>query len=99
MTVIVEGSLSAQAYKQSPPTAKEKEDVEMLISMMGSDIDPDAALTVLRRNWGDIQKAASALLEGDTGAGAAHSSYTTILPTSFGKDDRKGTGSKSPPRT
>lgn len=37
--------------------------VELLSSMMGGHLDPDAARTVLRRFNGDLQKAATALLE------------------------------------
>lgn len=80
-------------YTQSPPTAKEQEEVDLLLSMMGSDIHYDVALTVLRRNWGDIQKAAAALLEGDTGV------ETPAFPANFGQDNTRTAGPRTPPRT
>lgn len=43
----------------------ERANVELLSSMMGGSLDPDAARKVLRRFHGDLQKAATALIEGD----------------------------------
>ncbi len=47
--------------------ANEEENVTFLTSMMG-DGDPDVARRVLRKHNGDMQKAATSILEGDTGA-------------------------------
>jgi hypothetical protein len=44
----------------------EEENVTFLTSMMG-DGDPEIARRVLRKHNGDIQKAATSILEGDTG--------------------------------
>ncbi|CAL1709523.1 unnamed protein product [Somion occarium] len=62
---------------------------------MDSNVDPDVALAVLRRNWGDVDKAATALLEGDTGV--APPPYGTF-PPSLGQDDRNTiVGPRTPP--
>ncbi|KAI9513480.1 hypothetical protein F5148DRAFT_1302495 [Russula earlei] len=45
----------------------EEEKVTFLTSMMG-DGDPEIAMRVLRKHNGDVQKAATSILEGDTGA-------------------------------
>ncbi|KAI0252842.1 hypothetical protein BJV78DRAFT_271770 [Lactifluus subvellereus] len=45
----------------------EEENVTFLTSMMG-DGDPEVARRVLRKHNGDVQKAATSILEGDTGA-------------------------------
>jgi hypothetical protein len=45
----------------------EEGNVTFLTSMMG-DGDPEIARRVLRKYHGDVQKAATSLLEGDTGA-------------------------------
>ncbi|KAF8480009.1 hypothetical protein DFH94DRAFT_456712 [Russula ochroleuca] len=47
--------------------AAEEENVTFLTSMMG-DGDPEVARRVLRKHNGDMQKAATSILEGDTGA-------------------------------
>ena len=44
----------------------EEENVTFLTSMMG-DGDPEIARRVLRKHNGDMQKAATSILEGDTG--------------------------------
>lgn len=49
-------------------TPQEQGDVEMMISMMGGDLSPQVALNLLRKHNGSIEKAASALLEGDRGS-------------------------------
>ena len=85
---------NAWPFTQSPPTEKEEGEVEMLISMM-PEVHYDTALTVLRRNWGDIQKAAAALLEGDTGM---DTTPFNLLKT-FGQEPERGTGARTPPRT
>jgi len=46
---------------------QERENGELLASMMGDNIDPDVARRVLRKHNGNIQKAADAILEGDRG--------------------------------
>ena len=53
--------------KQMPPTAQEIESLEMLRGILGDSLNADVALSLLRRNDGDLNKTASALLEGDTG--------------------------------
>jgi hypothetical protein len=45
----------------------EEETITILTSMMG-DGDPEIARRVLRKHNGDVQKAATSILEGDTGA-------------------------------
>jgi hypothetical protein len=47
--------------------AGEEESVAILTSMMG-DCDPEMVRRVLRKHNGEMQKAATAILEGDTGA-------------------------------
>lgn len=54
-----------RAYKPAPPTEQERFDVGQLHGMLG--ISADICLSVLRRSGGNVEKAASALLEGDTG--------------------------------
>jgi hypothetical protein len=47
---------------------KEQESVDHLMAMMGDSIsDPEVARRVLRKCDGDLQKAATAILEGDRG--------------------------------
>lgn len=53
--------------KLDPPTAKEQGDVDTMISMMGGDLLPEVALRLLRKHNGDVDKAASALFEGEIG--------------------------------
>ncbi|KAI0634033.1 hypothetical protein C8Q77DRAFT_1109415 [Trametes polyzona] len=50
-----------------PATAQEAADVETLTGLMGGSLDPAQALRVLRKHQNNIDKAASALLEGDNG--------------------------------
>ncbi|KIJ59889.1 hypothetical protein HYDPIDRAFT_99805 [Hydnomerulius pinastri MD-312] len=50
-----------------PDEQKEGESVEMLMGVMGDDFDRDVARRVLRKYDGDVEKAASALLEGERG--------------------------------
>jgi hypothetical protein len=45
----------------------EEENVTFLMSMMGHG-DPEIARRVLRKHNGDVQRAATSILEGDTGA-------------------------------
>ena len=50
------------------PTPQEQEAVETLLAMMGEDgISADDALRVLRKYNGDMDRTATALLEGETG--------------------------------
>ena len=51
----------------APPTDKERSNIELLDGMMGGGIDNMHALRLLRSFNGDVEKTASALLEGDTG--------------------------------
>ncbi|KAL6307660.1 hypothetical protein BKA93DRAFT_726897 [Sparassis latifolia] len=48
-----------------PPSAKELEDVEALITMMDGNVAPEIALSTLRASNGEMDKAAIALLEND----------------------------------
>jgi hypothetical protein len=61
---------------------RESENVEMLTAMMG-DLDPNVARRVLRKCNGDVQKAATAILEGDRGEVTAWSSQVTPTPPSL----------------
>ncbi|KAF8635560.1 hypothetical protein AX15_000210 [Amanita polypyramis BW_CC] len=45
----------------------EQENVQFLASMMGGDLDLEAALRVLRKHNGNVEKAADAVLQGDRG--------------------------------
>ena len=47
--------------------AREEENVTFLTSMMG-DGDPEMVRRILRKHNGDVHKAATSILEGDTGA-------------------------------
>ena len=68
--------------------APEEEKVTLLTSMMG-DGDPEVARRVLRKHNGDMQKAATSILEGDTGAedpwpadfGLSDASTSVTLPS------------------
>lgn len=71
----------------------EEENVTFLTSMMG-DGDPEIARRVLRKHNGDVQKAATSILEGDTGA-------EDPWPTDFGALTDVSTsvaGPSTPPR-
>ncbi|KAG5637216.1 hypothetical protein H0H81_005379 [Sphagnurus paluster] len=48
-------------------TPDEQEAVSMLTGMMGGDVELEQVLRVLRKNNGDVQKAADAILSGDRG--------------------------------
>lgn len=51
------------AWQDDP---QEQESVELLTAMMGDNAPgPDVVLRVLRKHGGDVQKAATAILEGD----------------------------------
>lgn len=71
----------------------EDENVTFLTSMMG-DGDPDIARRVLRKHNGDVHKAATSILEGDTGAEESWpTNYSNLVdvPASV-------TGPSTPPR-
>ncbi|KAI0672474.1 hypothetical protein C8Q78DRAFT_1077991 [Trametes maxima] len=53
-----------------PATPQEAADIEMLSSMMGGSLDYGHALRLLRKHQNNLEKAASALLEGDNGEDA-----------------------------
>ncbi|KAI0643929.1 hypothetical protein C8Q79DRAFT_977495 [Trametes meyenii] len=53
-----------------PATPQEVADIEMLSSMMGGSLDHAHALRLLRKHQNNLEKAASALLEGDNGEDA-----------------------------
>ena len=54
-------------FSTAAMNVNEEENVTFLTSMMG-DGDPEIARRVLRKHNGDVQKAATSILEGDTGA-------------------------------
>ncbi|KAI0718526.1 hypothetical protein C8T65DRAFT_638279 [Cerioporus squamosus] len=54
--------------RPTPATPQEQADIETLSAMMGGNLDELHALTLLRKYNNNLEKAASALLEGDTGA-------------------------------
>ncbi|KDQ64316.1 hypothetical protein JAAARDRAFT_187660 [Jaapia argillacea MUCL 33604] len=56
---------------QIPPTPEEQLNIEILTGMMAGELDEHVARKVLRKHGGDMQKAASAILEGDRGEVAA----------------------------
>jgi len=58
----------------------EHENVELLAGMMG-DLDPEVARRVLRKCNGDVQKAATAILEGDRGEATSWPLKHTKPPT------------------
>lgn len=71
----------------------EDENVTFLTSMMGNG-DPEIARRVLRKHNGDVHKAATSILEGDTGA-------EDSWPTNFGNPvdvPASVTGPSTPPR-
>jgi hypothetical protein len=70
----------------------EEEKITILTSMMG-DGDPEIARRVLRKHNGDMQKAATSILEGDTGA-------EDPWPADFGFTDASTSvaGPSTPPR-
>jgi len=75
--------------------SQEDESVTLLTQMMGDGVlDPDVARRVLRRHNGDVQKAATSILEGDTRGDDA------TWPTGFGAlhEDTPTVGPRTPPR-
>ncbi|KAL1939454.1 hypothetical protein VTO73DRAFT_10010 [Trametes versicolor] len=51
----------------APATPQEAADIEILSGLMGGSLDPAHALRLLRKHNNNLEKAASALLEGDNG--------------------------------
>ncbi|CDO71510.1 hypothetical protein BN946_scf184910.g9 [Trametes cinnabarina] len=56
----------------TPATPQEASEIELLNAMMGGTLDPVHALRVLRKHNNNLDKAATALLEGDTGEGESN---------------------------
>ena len=85
-----------------PATPKELSDVDELNAMMGGTLDKAHALALLRKHHNDLDKAATALLEGDTGAGSGAGADADA----YGFDDlphlepvdAPGQGPRTPPR-
>ena len=72
---------------------KEKEDGELLVSMMGDDLDPAVAQRVLRKYNGDLQRAAEAILSGERAEETywpASSGSEQTIPTSSSVIDLTG---------
>ncbi|KAI0080449.1 hypothetical protein K474DRAFT_1695753 [Panus rudis PR-1116 ss-1] len=85
---------TSNIYRPAPATPQEIQDVDTLRSTLMSDLSFEAILSVLRRHKGDVEKAASALLEGDKGDSPPP--YNT-LPANFGKDNTQSIGPRTPP--
>ncbi|KAI0795565.1 hypothetical protein C8Q75DRAFT_803435 [Abortiporus biennis] len=83
-------------FRPSPPTPEEQSNVEMLVGMMGPDFSPELVLNVLRRNAGDVAKAATALLEGDMGQDTLPT-YGSFLPSMNTDTVHPGSGPRTPP--
>ena len=78
-------------HRLIPATPQEAEDIEMLNSLMGGTLDPNHALAILRKHNNNLDKAASALLEGDNGA---DDGPPPLVPV----DALPGPGPRTPPR-
>ncbi|KAI0753245.1 hypothetical protein C8Q80DRAFT_1304918 [Daedaleopsis nitida] len=76
-----------------PATPQETEDIETLNAMMGGSLDLHHALNLLRKHNNNLEKAASALLEGDTGADDPYADLPSLEPL-----DAPGPGPRTPPR-
>jgi|ERR1700722_3346610 len=70
------------SYTNSAEYQEEERNVDNLTAMMG-DLDPNVARRILRKCNGDVQKAATAILEGDRGEAASWSSQITPTPPSL----------------
>ncbi|KAI9068656.1 hypothetical protein FKP32DRAFT_1561274 [Trametes sanguinea] len=79
----------------TPATPQEVSDIEMLNAIMDGNLDPAHALRVLRKHNNNLEKAASALLEGDTGEGEAnpYADLPNLEPL-----DTATVGPRTPPR-
>ncbi|CCM03777.1 uncharacterized protein FIBRA_05924 [Fibroporia radiculosa] len=53
-----------RASQSSSPTPKEQADVDTLMTLMGGGITSDVALKLLRKHFGDVEKAAAAIFDG-----------------------------------
>lgn len=73
--------------------AKEEENVLNLTQMMG-ELDPEIARRILRRHGGDVQKAATSILEGDRGG---DESWPSELPPLTYDDGSLTVGPRTPP--
>lgn len=76
-----------------PATPQETEDIETLNAMMGGTLDAYHALSLLRKHNNNLEKAASALLEGDTGVDDQYVDLPSLEPL-----DVPGPGPRTPPR-
>ncbi|KAI0364511.1 hypothetical protein BV20DRAFT_1107189 [Pilatotrama ljubarskyi] len=79
-----------------PATPQEATDIETLNAMMGGSLDPSHALRLLRKHRNNLEKAASALLEGDTGEDdtGPYADMPNLEPIDTGT-----VGPRTPPRT
>ncbi|KAI0768258.1 hypothetical protein BD413DRAFT_696035 [Trametes elegans] len=78
-----------------PATPQEQADIETLNSIMDGSLDPAQALRLLRKHNNNLEKAASALLEGDTGDDAP-GPYAD-LPNLEPVDNTPTVGPRTPP--
>jgi hypothetical protein len=60
--------LNVPSFTITTMDATEEQSVTILTSMMGDGGDPEMVRRILRKHNGDVQKAATSILEGDTGA-------------------------------
>lgn len=81
---------ASSSSRSSPPTAQEQQDVETLIALLGGTHSPDHALRLLREHHGDMDKAASALLESEP--------ESTMPALSLPDTGRTTPGPRTPPR-
>ena len=79
-----------------PATPQEQGDIDTLNAMMGGNLDETHALALLRKHGNNLDKAASALLEGDTGADAAQDIFADL--PNLEPLDVPGVGPRTPPR-
>ncbi|KAI0357849.1 hypothetical protein OH77DRAFT_1583695 [Trametes cingulata] len=79
-----------------PATPQEAADIETLNAMMGGSLDPAHALRLLRKHKNNLEKAASALLEGDNGEDdtGPYADMPNLEPL-----DAPTVGPRTPPRT
>ncbi len=82
--------------RPTPATPLELAELDILRGMMGGAMDTDLALALLRRHGGNMDKTASALLEGDT-ADAVDPSLYADLPH-LEPLDTPMAGPRTPPR-
>lgn len=82
-----------ETYRPTPVTPQEREHVETITAIM-PDCSQDTALSILRRNRGNVEKAVAALLEGDKEDLTHYGSF----PPSLNQPDTTITGPRTPPR-